>query len=420
MTPRPRPYPNSSHSPSLSLSPGIDMVKTLDAKLARILADPACGDFILADAKDGDMAYGARGLGLRPDGGVRSLEDYREEMRRNLDQGLIDILLMSVSSCEALAIREARFRSSPVTPAVRANDTTDIHLARGGVYPRLPSRPFRTATLDHAMYGRLLRDGERAGAPLLGADLGLYSITFNNDLERDLEALERYRDFRVEAELCGFRHFLELFDPNACGDRCPRETGRYLNDMVARTLAGVAGPGRPIFLKVPFHGPEAMEELAAYDRALVPGILGGAAGTTYDAFEQLHLARKHGARVALYGRMINQAEDQRALIQHLRWIADGQLTDPAEGVRSYHGELARRGLRPTRSLEEDLKSTRRAGAYAGSASVLVGAQAKAALDAAPAAGPAGSPAPSVPASPAPAPRVDALARFRERWGRVLG
>jgi hypothetical protein len=34
------------------------MLKTLDQKLTRILADPSCGDFILADAKDADMAFG--------------------------------------------------------------------------------------------------------------------------------------------------------------------------------------------------------------------------------------------------------------------------------------------------------------------------------------------------------------------------
>ena len=34
------------------------MQKSLDQKLARILADPSCRDFILADAKDADMAFG--------------------------------------------------------------------------------------------------------------------------------------------------------------------------------------------------------------------------------------------------------------------------------------------------------------------------------------------------------------------------
>ena len=34
------------------------MQKTLDVKLAKILSNPSCGDFILADAKDADMAGG--------------------------------------------------------------------------------------------------------------------------------------------------------------------------------------------------------------------------------------------------------------------------------------------------------------------------------------------------------------------------
>ena len=32
--------------------------KTLDTKLAKILSDPSCGEFLLADAKDADMAAG--------------------------------------------------------------------------------------------------------------------------------------------------------------------------------------------------------------------------------------------------------------------------------------------------------------------------------------------------------------------------
>src|SRR5690606_36725412 len=159
----------------------------------------------------------------------------------------------------------------------------------------------------------------------LGADLGLYSITFNNQIERDLDALQQYRAFRIEAEQKGFRHFLEIFNPNACGNHCPQDLGRFINDMITRTLAGVVGKGRPIFLKIPYHGPAAMEQLASYDRSLVPGILGGAAGTTYDAFHQLWEAKKYGARAALYGRMINNAEHQPSFIQHLRWIADGEL-----------------------------------------------------------------------------------------------
>ncbi len=265
----------------------------------------------------------------------------------------MDIMLMSASSSEILTLCETLFAGSPVTPAVRANDTTEIWLGRGGQYGRMPSRPFRSATIDHMMCGKAVcTPAERR----VGPDLGLYSVTFNNDAELDRQTLQAYRDFRLEAETKGFRHFLEVFPPNACGDRCPPEIGPFLNDLIARSLAGVTERGRPLFLKMVYTGPEAMEEIASYDRHLIPGILGGSAGTTYDAFYQLWEAKQHGARAALYGRKINSAEDQELFVQHLRWVADGEAA-PEEAVRSYHGELQARGIPPWRSLDDDLQRT---------------------------------------------------------------
>jgi hypothetical protein len=78
---------------------------------------------------------------------------------------------------------------------VRANDTTDIHVARGASYPKEPSLPFRTALIDHAQLGRIADDDDSQRH--LGANLGLYSITFNNDPELDSRTLEAYRDFRA-------------------------------------------------------------------------------------------------------------------------------------------------------------------------------------------------------------------------------
>lgn len=69
-----------------------------------------------------------------------------------------------------------------------------------------------------------------------------------------------------------------------------------------------------------------MEELAQYDPNLVVGILGGSAGTTYDAFKLIHDAQKYGARVALFGRKINNAEHQLAFIEMLRLITDGKIS----------------------------------------------------------------------------------------------
>ncbi len=338
------------------------MTKSLDAKLADIHADPSRSKaFILADAKDADMATGLAATGIDPvTRKPRTLAQYRENIRSVIRQGLVDIVLMSASTNELLTIRERAFDNSQVTPAARANDTTDIHLPSGGTYGAAPSRPFRTAMLDHIMAGKI---DPLASERTRGADLGLYSITPNNDIEFDLATIEAYREFRVEAERKGFRHFLEVFDPNACGDRCPTDLGRFINDLIVRTLAGVCGKGRPVFLKIAYHGPRAMEELATYDPHLVPGILGGASGTTFDAFFQLWEARKHGARAALYGRMINNSEHQLTFVQHLRWIADGQIDDPAEATRSYHGELQKLKISPFRPLEDDLKATPRGTSY---------------------------------------------------------
>ena len=105
-----------------------------------------------------------------------------------------------------------------------------------------------------------------------------------------------------------------------------------------------------------------MEELAQYDPNLVVGILGGGAGTTYDAFKLIHDAQKYGARVALYGRKINNAEHQLAFIEMLRLITDGKIA-PEEAVRAYHGVLQGKGIKPHRSLEEDLKTTDQSMSY---------------------------------------------------------
>jgi len=99
-----------------------------------------------------------------------------------------------------------------------------------------------------------------------------------------------------------------------------------------------------------------MEELVAYDPHLIPGVLGGSAGTTCDAFRLLEDARRHGARAALFGRKINRAEHQLTFVRYLRAIADGAL-GADEACRAYHADLAQLGLRPLLPLDDDLKLT---------------------------------------------------------------
>jgi hypothetical protein len=360
------------------------MRRSLDQKLAAIRANPqSTREFILADAKDADMAFGVRAPGprsylakhgarpaqfspevwTRAEYGYRNLPEFLDIIREVTHQSLVDIMLMSAYVNEQLTIKEGLFKSSHVTPACRANDTTDVWAVRHGCYTREPSQPFRSASIDHIQCGEI--ECDRAGE-VPGANLGLYSVTFVNELDQDREALLWYKSFREEAERKGFRHFLEVFDPNVSSGIAPEKLGEFINDNIIRTLAAVPESGRPDFLKIVYHGPKAMEELAQYDPNLVVGILGGSAGTTYDAFKLIHDAQKYGARVALYGRKINNAEHQLAFIQMLRLITDGKIK-PEEAVRAYHGVLQAKNIKPHRSLEEDLQVTDQSMSYDGSA-----------------------------------------------------
>jgi hypothetical protein len=345
-------------------------MKSLDAKLAAIHADPVGAHaFILADARDADMAFGLAAPGPDPSSGrMRSLAEYRDQAREIVRQGLVDIMLVSASTNDVLSAEQGLFAQSPVTAAVRANDTTDIHLLAGASYALQPSEPFRTPRIDEIMHG--------------GTDLALYSLTPSGDAVRDAAALRGYREFRAEAEPARLRHFLEIFAPTPADGRRRRlrtvarsakvggqsreratvgepaipDVGRFLNDFAARTVAGIPSSGRPLFLKLPYQGRRAMEELVAYDPHLVAGILGGSAGTTYDAFFLLEDARRAGARAAIFGRKIKQAEHQLSFVRGLRAVADGEL-DAREACAAYHADLQRLGIRARRSLMDDLQLT---------------------------------------------------------------
>jgi hypothetical protein len=115
--------------------------------------------------------------------------------------------------------------------------------------------------------------------------------------------------------------------------------------------------------------------------------------------------------VALFGRKINNAENQLAFIRFLRWIADGEIT-AEEAVRAYHGVLQQLGVKPQRSLEEDLRLQTNVMSYGGSGTAVS--------------------LPSKPAVPMPSAngRVEPdfqemtpaqkVAYHRERWNRIFG
>src|SRR5439155_8751249 len=105
-----------------------------DAKMARIQAAPASSkDFILADAKDADMALAIGAPGRSPEAHsgelrYRSLSEFRDIIEQIVEQKMVDVMLMSASTNEVLTIQKRIFDGSPVTPAARVNDTTDIHI----------------------------------------------------------------------------------------------------------------------------------------------------------------------------------------------------------------------------------------------------------------------------------------------------
>ncbi len=360
-------------------------VKSLELKLAEVRANPNSRSFVIADAKDADMAFGVRSPGprtflssrgerparfspeiwSRDEFGYRNLPEFLDIIREVVHQGIVDIMLMSAYVNDQVTIKEGLFKNSHVTPAARANDTTDVWAVRHGCYTREPAQTFRSASIDQIQCGKAECDRSQGEFP--GANLGLYSVTFVNELQQDRETLLAYKAFRQEAEQKNFRHFLEVFDPNVNSGIPAEKLGEFINDNIIRTLAGVPESGRPLFLKIVYHGPRAMEELAQYDPNVIVGVLGGSAGTTYDAFKLIHDAQKYGARVALYGRKINNAEHQLAFIEMLRLITDGRIS-PEEAVRAYHGVLQSAKIKPRLPLEKDLELTDQAMSYGTSGS----------------------------------------------------
>jgi hypothetical protein len=333
------------------------MKSRLATKLKAIRENSASREFIIADAKDADMAWGVPSAGEiypLPAGAARfrTMPEFREQIRAVARQGIVDIVLASISTMSLLAHRERIFDSLKVTPAVRINDTSDVWCPRGGRYREHPSLPFASGEIEEAQYGSIT--AERKGEPVV--NLGLYSVTFNNQTLQDREALLAFKEFRAQAQLKGFNYFLEVFAPNVDAGLRPEQIPSFVNDSICRMLAGVPMAARPVFLKIPYFGPRALEELVAYDPSVIVGVLGGSSGSTYDAFKLLADAQKYGGRVALFGRKIKDAEDPLTFIGFLRRIVDGEIS-PEEAVRAYHGELQAKRIPPRRSLADDLKLT---------------------------------------------------------------
>ena len=144
-------------------------MKSLDIKLKNIISSNyKASDFIIADAKDADMAAGIRAPGyLRESIGTltnktANYEHYLRKMESMTASEEVDIMLMSMTSAERL-INKKIFENNSVTPAIRLNDTSCTWgMIRNGEYSKEESRPFATAQLKHAK--NFLQDGAKVKA----------------------------------------------------------------------------------------------------------------------------------------------------------------------------------------------------------------------------------------------------------------
>ena len=320
------------------------MEKSLDIKLEKTRQGKyKPSDFIIADAKDGDMGGGITAFGKLQEDPSRSISftHHLKAMREMTSSKLIDVMLMSVSGAERL-VNDEVFKNSSVTPAVRLNDTSDIWGPRGSKYNIHPAQNFRSARIDKVV--KLV-------------DLGLYSITFSNDLKSDLASLNEFHGFLNDISGKNLRYFLEVFNPQIDIGIDQENLPGYVNDCIVRSLAGLTKEDSPLFLKIPFNGPKAMEEICQYNPGhLIVGVLGGGIGTTRDTFELIRQSEKYGARVALFGRKILFAEAPKLIVTMMRAVVQGEMSTE-EAVKMYHSQLTKMKISPKLTLEKDLKVT---------------------------------------------------------------
>ena len=329
-------------------SPKTNMTKKLDTKLAKIIGGKyRPTDFIIADAKDADMSLGVTAAAPRPGnemgaagpGIYPTRQEYIGDMKALIEQGDIDIMLTSAANGEVLSMKPGQLEK--VTLAVRGNDSTDIWNPRKSNHLGSPSRAFQTVNLKRVRKF---------------CDLVLYSMTFNNDTDADLQSLAAFKEFRMQAGDLGMRYFLEVFNPNAPTNLKEVDYGSFVNDSIVRSLAGVTAAERPLFLKVAFNGGKHLQELTEHDSTLVVGLLGGPSGTTRDTFELLKQGEQAGARVALFGKKIQRAESQSDIVRLMRPVIEGSMT-PDKAVEEYHKSLTEKKITPKRSLTVDRQIT---------------------------------------------------------------
>ncbi len=283
-------------------------------------------------AAGGIHAYG------KCDGRYRTRQEFLQLCREIAADGFVDGVLLAPADAEQLALDERWFESIPITPLVRMNAETGIWNPRYGSYRAQPSQPFLTVPINTSWCTAMAGAATRCRV-----QLGLYSITLNNDVNADERTLNAYLQFaQALGEQTEFYHILEVFLPNyeragLDGERA----GRYVADSIVRTLSYLRRPQRPLFIKTEYTSAEVWRELCGFDESLIVGALGG---PRQSARRTLQLARDviaHGGRAILFGRAVFEEDGPRLICRYLRAVLDGRLE--AETAHSQY-QAALRGL----------------------------------------------------------------------------
>ena len=173
------------------------MTKSLDTKIADILANPSGSKaFIIADAKDADMAFGVAAPGPRRaaktndyESDWKTLEDFRAPDSRRRPTGnrryhATVSLKRRDSRDGGEAFRElcghARGAARTIPPISGPCAVANTRAKHRGRFAR------RHSTIS---YGCI---DPKPNEKIVGADLGLYSITFTNNLDEEHYALREF------------------------------------------------------------------------------------------------------------------------------------------------------------------------------------------------------------------------------------
>ena len=217
------------------------------------------------------------------------------------------------------------------------NSETAIWNPRFGVYTSRPSMPFQTVFPED-----MQRYCETLVGPALDCrvNLGLYSITLNNDPLVDEKMLQAYVQFtHIVGEIEGFDHLLEVFLPNVKMPGMDEEKrGMYVADSIVRTMSYLRKHQRPRFIKTAYTTADVWTELCQFDTTLVIGALGGARQNARSTFALAHNVVQNGGRAILFGRTIFGEDDPIGFVQCLRRVLDGE-SDPQTAHADYQKNL---------------------------------------------------------------------------------